>query len=134
MRDSAGCRSSDEADERLRARAPSSSSIAPVSANNSSATRKSNRFAVRYEYLDQDCGEGLFDDDPEASCLRAQKMIAGTRPRRHAQVNDFNLDPDPADERDIVANGRSRLWPQLDPSRIMARTSGLRPPSAGGSP
>ena len=41
-------------------------------------------------------------------------------------MNDFNLDPDPADERDIVAKC-SKLWPQLDPSRIIGTNVGLRP-------
>ena len=78
-------------------------------------------------YLDQDCGEGLFDDDPEAlAYLIPRRGEFGTVPGGTAQVNDFNLDPDPADERDIVAKC-SKLWPQLDPSRIIGTNVGLRP-------
>ena len=78
-------------------------------------------------YLDQDCGEGLFDDDPEAlAYLIPRRGEFGTVLGGTAQVNDFNLDPDPADERDIVAKC-SKLWPQLDPSRIIGTSVGLRP-------
>jgi len=78
-------------------------------------------------YLDQDCGEGLFDDDPEAlAYLIPRRGEFGTVLGGTAQVNDFNLDPDPADERDIVAKC-SKLWPQLDPSRIIGTNVGLRP-------
>lgn len=78
-------------------------------------------------YLDQDCGEGLFDDDPDAlAYLIPRRGEFGTVLGGTAQVNDFNLDPDPADERDIVAKC-SKLWPQLDPSRIIGTNVGLRP-------
>ena len=78
-------------------------------------------------YLDQDCGEGLFDDDPEAlAYLIPRRGEFGTVLGGTAQVNDFNLDPDPADERDIVAKC-SKLWPRLDPSRIIGTNVGLRP-------
>jgi D-amino-acid oxidase len=76
-------------------------------------------------YLKQDCGYGLFDDDPNALAYlipRADCTVLGGT----AQVGDDSLDPNDADARDIVAKCK-RLWPELDESKVIGTNVGLRP-------
>lgn len=76
-------------------------------------------------YLKQDCGYGLFDDDPDALAYLIPRsdctVLGGT-----AQVDNDSLEPDDADERDIIAKCK-RLWPELDESKVIGTNVGLRP-------
>ena len=76
-------------------------------------------------YLKQDCGYGLFDDDPNALAYlipRADCTVLGGT----AQVDNDSLEPDDADERDIIAKCK-RLWPELDETKVIGTNVGLRP-------
>ena len=76
-------------------------------------------------FIDQDPGIGHFDQQPESLTYTIPRgdvtVLGGT-----AQVDDWGMDIRPEDN-DLILSKVEALWPQLDRSKIVGGTVGLRP-------
>ena len=76
-------------------------------------------------FIDQDPGIGHFDQQPETLTYTIPRsdvtVLGGT-----AQVDDWGMDIRPEDN-DLILSKVEALWPQLDRSKIVGGTVGLRP-------
>ena len=76
-------------------------------------------------FLDQDPGIGHFDQQPETLTYTIPRsdvtVLGGT-----AQVDDWGMDIRP-EENDLILDKVEALWPELDRSKIIGGTVGLRP-------
>ena len=76
-------------------------------------------------FIDQDPGIGHFDQQPESLPYTIPRgdvtVLGGT-----AQVDDWGMDIRPEDN-DLILSKVEALWPQLDRSKIVGGTVGLRP-------
>ena len=76
-------------------------------------------------FIDQDPGIGHFDQQPERLTYTIPRgdgtVLGGT-----AQVDDWGMDIRPEDN-DLILSKVEALWPQLDRSKIVGGTVGLRP-------
>jgi len=76
-------------------------------------------------FIDQDPGIGHFDQQPETLTYTIPRsdvtVLGGT-----AQIDDWGMDIRPEDN-DLILSKVEALWPQLDRSRIVGGTVGLRP-------
>ena len=76
-------------------------------------------------FLDQDPGIGHFDQQPETLTYTIPRsdvtVLGGT-----AQVDDWGMDIRP-EENELILDKVEALWPELDRSKIIGGTVGLRP-------
>jgi len=76
-------------------------------------------------FIDQDPGIGHFDQQPETLTYTIPRsdvtVLGGT-----AQIDDWGMDIRPEDN-DLILSKVEALWPQLDRSKIVGGTVGLRP-------
>ena len=76
-------------------------------------------------FIDQDPGIGHFDQTPETLTYTIPRsdvtVLGGT-----AQIDDWGMDIRPEDY-DLILSKVEALWPQLDRSKIVGGTVGLRP-------
>ena len=76
-------------------------------------------------FIDQDPGIGHFDQQPESLTYTIPRgdvtVLGGT-----AQIDDWGMDIRPEDN-DLILSKVEALWPQLDRSKIVGGTVGLRP-------
>ena len=76
-------------------------------------------------FIDQDPGIGHFDQQPETLTYTIPRsdvtVLGGT-----AQIDDWGMDIRPEDY-DLILSKVEALWPQLDRSKIVGETVGLRP-------
>ena len=76
-------------------------------------------------FIDQDPGIGHFDQQPETLTYTIPRsdvtVLGGT-----TQVDDWGMDIRPEDN-DLILSKVEALWPQLDRSKIVGGTVGLRP-------
>ena len=76
-------------------------------------------------FIDQDPGIGHFDQQPETLTYTIPRsdvtVLGGT-----AQVGDWDLEHRPEDD-DLILSKVEAIWPDLDRSKIIGGTVGLRP-------
>ena len=76
-------------------------------------------------FVEQDPGIGHFDQQPETLTYTIPRsdvtVLGGT-----AQIGDWDLEPRPEDD-ELILGKVEALWPDLDRSKIIGGTVGLRP-------